>query len=381
MKVLDSGMRDKLPKELYNALKPYFVDAWKPLLKGKGVKSRHQDAMEFSKKSNNYDFGKIYKDNRTDLQKAIEEELAGRPSDAADAMGKAAAAANKVNKYFSEEQLFNRYKMVVSGAVMKARNFSQVLSYEELKYTEVEIIAILDQKTSSICKFMNGRRIQITTAANYVKDYMKTDPANVTARFGWPKRDTVGQMMGKSTADAVSGMGAKLPPYHAHCRTTVVPGYTERVVNQNGKALTNFQEPSLKDVSPEDKDKAEKSWQARIKEYSNLTHDEVAAKINSSRHSRFETKTLDKKYRKHVTRQNEFPGISKEAYNDLAIKILDKFDFVYIYKYFSEDRVMFFDEAIHAGVVINTEKNVIETMFHFRDDTKQKYDKEYLKLL
>jgi hypothetical protein len=374
MKILDSGMKDKLPSALYDAVKGNIVDAWKEVSKS-AVKTRNDvlpQALDFFKKSNNHDYGKIYQDNRSDLQKAVEEELAGRPSDSKSAMESARKAAEKAKTYFSDEVLFNRYKMVVSGAVMKARNFSQVLSYEELQYTEVEIVAILDQKTSSICKFMNGRRIQIKTAANYVREYMDTDPSDVTARFGWPKRETVGEMQGKSTADAVKGLGAKLPPYHAHCRTTVVPGYTERVGNQNGKKLLlgNYKKPPLTKITEEDKIPYKESLNLRMKEYDNLTEDEFASKINSSRYSQWSEKNLKKHFDYHAY---EFGEITIDDYKKISEKVLTKFDNLYLYNVDGDNRLMFYNMSENIGTVVSTDDNNIIACFkpdqYYKDRT------------
>jgi hypothetical protein len=385
MRVLDDGLKTRLPKELYDVLLPHLIEPFKEISSGavKTAKEGKSQALDFFERATNYDYGKIYADNRSNLQKAVETELSGKPSSPAEAMEAAKQAALKVGKTMSSGALFNRYRMVVAGAVMKVRNFSQVMSYEELGFSHLEVVAILDQKTSAVCKEMNGRRIAVSSAVEYVRDYMSAPPTSVSKKFSWPDSGSFSQLRGKATSEIVESLACKLPPYHGNCRTTVVPGYTERVVNNRGTEFKweNRQNPKFDHDSIFSKSeikKAKISNDERKKEYINLSPDEFASKINAVRHSKWNGDLLDEKFASHGA---EFDGFTKPRYKEKAEDILGgKFDAVYIYRYNGNDRVMFFNDKEQIGVFVDSTENSIVNMYRIDDDTKKFYENIYIKL-
>ncbi|MCB1156697.1 MAG: minor capsid protein [Leptospiraceae bacterium] len=136
-----------------------------------------------------------------------------------------------------EKNVKGRYRMVTENAIMKARNFSQVLSYEELKITEYQIVAIVDNKTSNICRALNGQVFETKEAISYVKEVFSTPVYEVADRFPWdnPSRwpkdpETVTP---KDIRKLYEGMATKLPPYHGHCRTTVVSKTIHDTIQNN----------------------------------------------------------------------------------------------------------------------------------------------------
>ena len=90
---------------------------------------------------------------------------------------------------FEHPTIVNYYDLVVRNAVNKSRNFGRVARYERLGIAEMEIVAILDDRTSTTCREMNGRRIPVSVASEFVQDVMATKMDDLTERFAWPLKD------------------------------------------------------------------------------------------------------------------------------------------------------------------------------------------------
>lgn len=125
-----------------------------------------------------------------------------------------------LKEMFSEQ--FGRsnayWRGLAANTVNRARNLGAIESMVEAEITEYEIVAVMDERTSDICREMNGRIIRIEKAVE-LRDALinaKT-PDDVKSIAPWVKGRDV---RGKTTKSLPTGMSA--PPYHFHCRTTMV---------------------------------------------------------------------------------------------------------------------------------------------------------------
>ena len=163
------------------------------------------------------------------------------------------------------------YKILSNDVLNRARAFAQVNSYVEARVRRYEIVAVMDERTSEICEYMDGRVFEVEVSRKIVKDITtfgipKTGAAvdrfkalrpwiyldDLAAKKGdnalfyrGPKGQKIylpeSNFSGKARGEFKS-KGAKtkkvnrqieetaprnanppiLPPYHAHCRTTTV---------------------------------------------------------------------------------------------------------------------------------------------------------------
>ncbi len=113
-----------------------------------------------------------------------------------------------------------------------------VSGYEEAGIDSVEVVAVLDDRTSDICRHMHGRIIPVSTLVrqrDLLLDAAKRHDFDATKRAqpmlsGAKAMDILS--MGRTTD--ITGSGIALPPYHFRCRTTTVAhfvpaDYHERV--------------------------------------------------------------------------------------------------------------------------------------------------------
>lgn len=166
--------------------------------------------------------------------------------------------AQELRQQLSAQQ-FNRseaYWTVVAGAFAnRARTFTNLSTYETAGVETFEVDAVLDERTSDICRFMHGKRFSVSTAKrNFTGSdvgtgsvqeeqpwmsigrdkeggqfiYYKT-PAGERkvvagiAQSGMGKVDDVGSFKDALSDHGLERRGIMSPPFHGNCRTTVNP--------------------------------------------------------------------------------------------------------------------------------------------------------------
>lgn len=169
----------------------------------------------------------------------------------------------------------NQYAQVcASVAVNRARSVAMVNSYQEAGIQELEITAVLDQRTTEQCRFMDGQIISVEGCAEVInataemespEDIYTTNPfihvqrneqgikELVTARgdklaeivrSGYGRLDDRGvhrQFISGRNLPSAASIG--MPPYHHLCRTTTVPVFRSFQVPRNYMARS-IQGPS-----------------------------------------------------------------------------------------------------------------------------------------
>ena len=130
------------------------------------------------------------------------------------------------------------YTRVAATSVNRARNWGAVFSLQSAGFTEYEIRSVLDERTSAICRFMNGRVFRVQDAMSTVERALAGPPSAIEQLAPWPRFDAKRQdhylsvggsrqyLSGKSSR-WLSDQGLSLPPYHGNCRTTYVITQTQ----------------------------------------------------------------------------------------------------------------------------------------------------------
>jgi len=150
---------------------------------------------------------------------------------------------------------FNRHdtywRGLAANCINRARNFGGVESMVQAGVETFEIIAVMDQRTSPICRLMNGKIFRLEHAVTQRDRLIASNdpeavkviapwrsPDEVRSALGLPKgylpplpgegQGTVAEVSkaGESDGDRLARIGMTLPPYHYHCRTTYVVDFT-----------------------------------------------------------------------------------------------------------------------------------------------------------
>jgi len=148
---------------------------------------------------------------------------------------------------------------LAANGMNRARNFGMIKGYQELGIEYLEVLAVMDERTSEICKMMNGRIIPVANAAGQRDAMMAAEsPEDIKTISPWLKP---AQLKGLDTK-GIMGKGVTMPPYHFHCRTTVVEkrGQTPNVFALSGSAYIKWQYPN-DIVTPQER----KRYRAKIR--------------------------------------------------------------------------------------------------------------------
>lgn len=107
------------------------------------------------------------------------------------------------------------WRGLAANGMNRSRNFGQIQGFVDAEIRELEILAIIDERTSPICRELNGKIISTQAGVRQRNALMNaTSPEEVKEIAPWRSAEEVKNM-------APDNVG--MPPYHFHCRTTVVP--------------------------------------------------------------------------------------------------------------------------------------------------------------
>lgn len=141
----------------------------------------------------------------------------------------AAAMKKSLKGVVKESQLY--WEVTADHMLSKVQSMGQVAGYTRARISMVKVVAVLDNRTTAICRHMHGRLIEVSALQTQYdeiveaskvrdlkasKDAVKRAQRLVTAEsFGSISRTY-------RTRDLVDTYGLRLPPYHWRCRTVTV---------------------------------------------------------------------------------------------------------------------------------------------------------------
>lgn len=148
------------------------------------------------------------------------------------------------------------WRVVADAFVGRARTTSQIDAYEDAGIETYEIVAVIDEATTDICRFMDGKQFTVAAArtlidslneiddpedVRYANPWVRkgVDPDGVLrlfvpnadgstttiakiARSGVGKRDDRGEYTSARSESELASLGIPMPPFHGRCRSTIV---------------------------------------------------------------------------------------------------------------------------------------------------------------
>lgn len=127
-------------------------------------------------------------------------------------------------------ELYNR---VAAASVNRANNWGGMFSLEEAGIEEYEFRAVMDQRTSRICRELNGRVFSVPRVMNVVRQALEGPPSAIESIAPWPTFDTERNdffiqsgdrrsYLGGQSEEWLADHGVALPPLHGNCRSVIV---------------------------------------------------------------------------------------------------------------------------------------------------------------
>jgi|GEM_PF-3958718 len=115
------------------------------------------------------------------------------------------------------------WELLADHTLTKIQNMGHVSGYETAGVQYVKIVAVIDNKTTPICRAMNGKVFKV---ADFRKQYDKIIHAaahhDLKAYKAAQPMVSGKAMSGEISDEDIKRLGIKLPPYHFRCRTTHV---------------------------------------------------------------------------------------------------------------------------------------------------------------
>ncbi len=233
--------------------------------------------------------------------------------------------AKELREVFNERgmkgsQYFYDFTNHVAG---RLRNMGAVSAMRKSTAEYAEVVAILDDRTTDICREMNGRLVPVGTLVETYQSILdiKTegrtpdqvrDDLKKIAPF-WSDKNTA-KIMGQSTGKIVGkNPGLALPPYHWRCRTRIFPVMQE----------------SLDEIPTIAMDQGKKA-SSKTKNYlKNLTNAELHNKLQpiiDGKDIRYDAIDLQDDFEKHG--KAEFGFTTKREYSAFANKVRTNADLI-----------------------------------------------------
>ncbi len=123
----------------------------------------------------------------------------------------------------------SQYFEMLSGTVRNvASNFGSISAMEDGQIQTYVVTAVMDERTSEICRFMNGRTFTVRDGRSHVDRLLgASDPEEVKSTAPWVSAAEAQTIAGGGDAAsqraALASGGLAAPPYHGRCRTVLLP--------------------------------------------------------------------------------------------------------------------------------------------------------------
>ncbi|WP_036226536.1 hypothetical protein [Mesoaciditoga lauensis] len=113
------------------------------------------------------------------------------------------------------------WELVARNTTTRLRNVAGAATMIRMGVTAYRIVAVLDKRTTPFCQAMNGKIIPISTAYDWLNEWMSMDsPTQIKSKLPFPNPNDPSPIQGLSGSEIPAVYA--LPPYHHFCRTTYV---------------------------------------------------------------------------------------------------------------------------------------------------------------
>jgi len=124
------------------------------------------------------------------------------------------------------------FEGLTGNMASRASGWSALESMVDAAVERYRIAAVLDSRTSDVCRTMNGK-VFTTAQGTSLRDRIMAakSPDDIKKIAGWQRADEItskygvkrGKALTPKQASTMASAGLALPPYHFRCRSTVLP--------------------------------------------------------------------------------------------------------------------------------------------------------------
>jgi len=166
-------------------------------------------SIDWLSESDRFYVGKIFPDYEKEFIKALKEMTLESGLSASEvAKELKASLGDKIN------QPLYAYERVVRTSATRIRNWSRIYSYDELGIVEVEIYAMMDERTCPICGEMDGKVFKVEEVINHIEKVMSSPVEDLPDLNPFMTADQAKL----DPEELLNKYGMALPPWHSNCR-------------------------------------------------------------------------------------------------------------------------------------------------------------------
>lgn len=126
----------------------------------------------------------------------------------------------------NRRRMLGYFDLLADHVTTRVTEMGHVSGYEDAGIEYVEVVAVLDERTTDICRHMHGRRIPVSALSSQrdlLLDAASRGDGNAAKRAQpmLSGKSAVNVLAMPKSNDIVAS-GVALPPYHFRCRTTTV---------------------------------------------------------------------------------------------------------------------------------------------------------------
>ena len=126
------------------------------------------------------------------------------------------------------------WRVVANAATSRSYHYGLLKAAQFQGFRGYEFKAIIDEKTTDICRSLDGKVWSIASALNkYEQVAGSDDPDEVKRVFPWTKFQDVQGL----SVEELQSMGVMVPPLHGNCRSTLTPRGNVPPAGQQGRAV------------------------------------------------------------------------------------------------------------------------------------------------
>ncbi|WP_322621642.1 minor capsid protein [Leptospira borgpetersenii] len=288
----------------------------------------NQDALDFFGRLNNADYGKLFNSKREFFEESIRSVLDGSKTKA-EAIK---ALKERLGVDLGNKEITERIEDIFRNKVYTSQNFSRIQRMYALGIAEVEIVAIMDAKTSPICRELNGRKFSVSEMNDFVEEFISTPTdENFWNKYRPPTAKEIRDFPSMKSSEILKALAVKCPPFHFKCRTTIVM-FVKSVINRiTGNGKTPLEGKIESPVRP--MERAKNRNEVRKKSLSGLEPDELLNKVAAVQgNAIWNSDRLKSSWNKRVKEGNfEKFGKTEATYASKAIDVLKNFNTLYAY--------------------------------------------------
>ena len=112
---------------------------------------------------------------------------------------------------------------VAATAMTRSSVFGATQAMVDAKIKRYRFISVNDERSSEICKHMDGKVFNVKVAVGIRDDLMAAKtPDEVKEISVWPTGDLLEKVLETDSSDDLASLGIAVPPLHFHCRSDIV---------------------------------------------------------------------------------------------------------------------------------------------------------------